>query len=100
MQFWAPADRRHLCRLFAKFSEPIKTNEKSFGHRLYMFVVALGMPPVRFIVELGHIVLFIGRILYWMPRRPYRWSELLRLCRDVGFGALFIVCMTGFLYRS
>lgn len=31
IQFWAPADRPDLHRLFSKFSDCIRTNEKSFG---------------------------------------------------------------------
>jgi phospholipid/cholesterol/gamma-HCH transport system permease protein len=63
---------------------------------LYDFVVSFGQPVIAFVTEIGQITLFMGRILYWFPRRPYRWSEILRLCRDVGFGAMFIVVMTGF----
>lgn len=31
IQFWSPADRQDLNKLFAKFSDLIKTNDKSFG---------------------------------------------------------------------
>jgi phospholipid/cholesterol/gamma-HCH transport system permease protein len=76
--------------------EKAKAELPGFLKVLYDFVVALGQPVIAFITEIGQITLFMGRILYWFPRRPYRWSEILRLCRDVGFGAMFIVVMTGF----
>lgn len=70
--------------------------KRTIGARLYDAVVVIGLPVVRAIVELGHMVLFIGQVAFWLPRRPIRWSEILRLCRDVGFGSLFIVVLTGF----
>jgi len=36
IQFWSPADQDDLNRLFMKFSEPIKTSEKSFG-RIHLY---------------------------------------------------------------
>ena len=48
------------------------------------------------IEETGKLVLFAMRTAWWIPRRPFRWSQLLRHLRDVGFGSLFIVVLTGF----
>jgi phospholipid/cholesterol/gamma-HCH transport system permease protein len=76
--------------------KPEKPKGPTIGARLYALVVAIGLPVVRAIVELGHMVIFVGQVLFWLPRRPIRWSEILRLCRDVGFGSLFIVILTGF----
>lgn len=59
-------------------------------------VLWLGQAALAFLHELGSLFLFFSRILYWLPRRPYRWSEFLRHCRDIGFGSLFIVLLTGF----
>ena len=63
---------------------------------LHDAIEALGRPVITFIYELGHLALFGLRFLYWLPRRPYRWAETIRLCRDIGFGSLFIVVLTGF----
>lgn len=59
-------------------------------------VEAVGRPVMRFLLELGHLTVFCGRVLYWLPRPPFRWAELLRHMRDIGFGSLFIVVLTGF----
>jgi phospholipid/cholesterol/gamma-HCH transport system permease protein len=59
-------------------------------------VEAIGRPVVWVIEEIGHLTLFFGQFLYWLPQRPFRWAELLRHLRDVGFGSLFIVVLTGF----
>jgi phospholipid/cholesterol/gamma-HCH transport system permease protein len=59
-------------------------------------VVALGEPVTRFLAEFGRVVKFVGQFFFWLPRRPFRWGELFRHMRDVGFGSLFIVCLTGF----
>lgn len=41
IQFWAPADRPDLHRMFAKFSDCVKTNDKPFGRiSLYKTTVA------------------------------------------------------------
>ena len=57
---------------------------------------ALGEPLAKFILETGNIATFVSRILFWLPRRPFRYGETLRLMRDIGFGSLFIVVLTGF----
>lgn len=59
-------------------------------------VTAIGRGPLSFVHEAGEMALFVGRTVWWMPRRPFRLSELLRHLRDVGFGSLFIVVLTGF----
>lgn len=56
----------------------------------------VGAPVVKFISELGEMILFIGRVLFWLPRPPYRFSEFARHMKDIGFGSLFIVVLTGF----
>jgi len=60
------------------------------------FVEAVGEPPARFIFETGKVFQFVFQIGFWIPRRPFRYAETLRLMRDIGFGSLFIVVLTGF----
>lgn len=59
-------------------------------------VEAIGTPALRFVHAIGELTVFCGHILFWLPRRPFRFDELLRHCRDIGFGSLFIVVLTGF----
>lgn len=59
-------------------------------------IVAIGDPVMRGIIETGRLTIFIGEFFFWLPRRPFRWGELMRHCRDIGFGSLFIVVLTGF----
>jgi phospholipid/cholesterol/gamma-HCH transport system permease protein len=59
-------------------------------------ITAIGMPAVRFFDEAGRLGLFIGQVGFWLPRRPFRWAQLFRHMRDIGFGSLFIVVLTGF----
>lgn len=59
-------------------------------------VVGIGSLALRLLRGLGEGASFCGRIAYWLPRRPYRAGEFLRHCRDIGFGSLFIVVLTGF----
>jgi len=59
-------------------------------------ITGIGQGPIVFIREAGRHLLFLLSTLYWMPRRPFRFSQLLRHLRDVGFGSLFIVVLTGF----
>ena len=59
-------------------------------------ITAIGRGPLSFIEEAGKMALFVGQTLWWMPRRPFRVAQLLRHLRDVGFGSLFIVVLTGF----
>ncbi|MCP4500544.1 MAG: ABC transporter permease [Deltaproteobacteria bacterium] len=56
----------------------------------------VGAPVVTFITQLGDLVLFTGKVFFWMPRRPWRISELFRHMKEIGFGSLFIVILTGF----
>ncbi|MBI1946081.1 MAG: ABC transporter permease [Deltaproteobacteria bacterium] len=58
-------------------------------------VVAVGRPAVTFIEEVGSLGLFCLDVAFWLPRRPFRWGQLARHMRDVGFGSLFIVMLTG-----
>jgi phospholipid/cholesterol/gamma-HCH transport system permease protein len=59
-------------------------------------ITTLGRGPLAFIDQAGRLALFCLSTLFWMPRRPFRWSQLFRHLRDVGFGSLFIVVLTGF----
>jgi phospholipid/cholesterol/gamma-HCH transport system permease protein len=59
-------------------------------------ITAIGQGPITFIRETGQLTLFLFQTLWWTPRRPFRWSQLFRHLRDVGFGSLFIVVLTGF----
>jgi phospholipid/cholesterol/gamma-HCH transport system permease protein len=59
-------------------------------------ITALGQGPLGFIDQAGRLALFCLSTLFWLPRRPFRWSQLFRHLRDVGFGSLFIVVLTGF----
>jgi phospholipid/cholesterol/gamma-HCH transport system permease protein len=56
----------------------------------------LRWPWPAWLEEAGNMLLFALRTASWIPRRPFRWAELLRHLRDVGFGSLFIVVLTGF----
>lgn len=76
--------------------EQTPPEKPGLGRRAYLGVAAIGEPVIKFTTEVGQLVLFCGSILYWMPRRPFRWAELLRHVRDIGFGSLFIVILTGF----
>ncbi len=59
-------------------------------------ITAIGQGPITFIDQAGRLALFFLSTLYWLPRRPFRWAQLFRHLRDVGFGSLFIVVLTGF----
>ncbi|MFZ9887989.1 MAG: MlaE family ABC transporter permease, partial [Myxococcota bacterium] len=63
--------------------------------RLRAAIEGLGAPVLHFVGELGSLTLFCGQIVYWAVRRPFRSAELARHMRDVGFGSLFIVVLTG-----
>lgn len=71
-------------------------SQSSLADKLRAPVIYIGMPVVAFVTELGRFVLFVGRVLFWMPRRPFRFRELFRHLMDIGFGSLFIVVLTGF----
>ena len=51
---------------------------------------------MRFVEQAGELFLFCVQVAYWLPRRPFRVGQLLRHMRDIGFGSLFIVVLTGF----
>lgn len=59
------------------------------------FVTALGMPVVTFFTEVGRHAAFAGQVAFWLPRRPFRWAELARHMKEIGFGSVFIVALTG-----
>ncbi len=58
-------------------------------------VTAVGRPVIQFVEEIGQLGLFCLDVLFWLPRRPFRWAQLARHTRDIGFGSLFIVALTG-----
>ncbi len=59
-------------------------------------LVAIGAPLIAFFSEVGKLGTYTWQVLYWLPRRPFRFSQLFRHMSDVGFGSLFIVVLTGF----
>jgi phospholipid/cholesterol/gamma-HCH transport system permease protein len=59
-------------------------------------ISAIGEPAVMFFVETGRLGLFCAQVAFWLPRRPFRWGQLFRHMRDIGFGSIFIVVLTGF----
>ncbi len=59
-------------------------------------IIAIGAGPIAFTREAGKQALFALSTLYWLPRRPFRVAQLLRHLKDIGFGSLFIVVLTGF----
>ena len=64
--------------------------------RARALLVAIGAPVVKFIEEAGRLGIFCAQVLFWLPRRPFRWAQLFRHMSDAGFGSLFIVVLTGF----
>ncbi len=83
----------------AKADEPSSpaqlSRSSSWARALRRPVEAVGEPVLRFVHQLGELAYFCGQIAFWFFRRPFRWAELLRHMRDVGFGSLFIVVLTG-----
>jgi len=71
-------------------------SSRTFASVLRAPFIAVGTPVIEGVVETGRLALFIGSFFFWLPRRPFRWAELFRHMRDVGFGSLFIVILTGF----
>jgi phospholipid/cholesterol/gamma-HCH transport system permease protein len=66
------------------------------GRLLKDIVIGIGEVPLGFIDQAGRLALFCVSTAFWLPRRPFRYSQLFRHLRDVGFGSLFIVVLTGF----
>jgi phospholipid/cholesterol/gamma-HCH transport system permease protein len=58
-------------------------------------ITAIGKPVVTFIEETGRLAFFCAQVAFWLPRRPFRWAQLFRHMRDIGFGSVFIVVLTG-----
>ena len=75
---------------------PVSTPRASPLRIVRELVTAIGQGPLNFIDQAGRLALFCLSMLFWLPRRPFRWSQLFRHLRDVGFGSLFIVVLTGF----
>lgn len=42
----------------------------------------------------GHLIL-VGKALAWLPRRPFRWQNLLEATEYIGFGSLPIILLVG-----
>ena len=58
-------------------------------------IAAVGQPLITFLLEIGRLALFSLQVGFWLPRRPFRWAQLARHMRDIGFGSMFIVTLTG-----
>jgi len=50
---------------------------------------------VRFLEELGEVMLMMLQVLSWTIRPPYRWALLVRAMEFIGVGSLFIIVLTG-----
>jgi phospholipid/cholesterol/gamma-HCH transport system permease protein len=74
----------------------VQTSPPAWRAALVGGISAVGEPAVRFLTEAGRLGVFCLQVLYWLPRRPFRWAQLARHMRDIGFGSLFIVVLTGF----
>ena len=59
------------------------------------FFAAIGTLIFGFMSELGSLVLFGFATLRAIPQRPYRLGLIFVHMRDIGFGSLFIVLLTG-----
>ena len=75
-------------------TEKVTTLAKRPGW-LFATIVAIGEPVVSFLEETGRLGVFCLQVAFWLPRRPFRWAQLARHMRDIGFGSLFIVTLTG-----
>jgi phospholipid/cholesterol/gamma-HCH transport system permease protein len=64
--------------------------------RLHAAFTTIGEPVVKMLEEAGRLGMFCLQVVFWLPRRPFRWSQLARHMSDIGFGSLFIVVLTGF----
>jgi phospholipid/cholesterol/gamma-HCH transport system permease protein len=58
-------------------------------------LIAIGMPAIQLFRSIGGVALFSGTVAFWLPHRPVRWGEIARHMRDIGFGSLFIVALSG-----
>ncbi len=58
-------------------------------------IEALGQPVLSFIEGLGEYILFLRQVFYWTFKGPFRFRLLLNQLADIGYGALFIVVLTG-----
>jgi phospholipid/cholesterol/gamma-HCH transport system permease protein len=82
-------------------SDPNKTalvkpsSSAAVGRAIYRSFVVVGEPAVAFLTEIGRLGRFFLQVLFWLPRRPFRWAQLVRHMRDIGFGSMFIVALTG-----
>lgn len=74
----------------------VERRPNAFAVRGRAALIAIGSPAIHFIEEAGRLGLFCLQVLFWLPRRPFRWAQLFRHMSDVGFGSLFIVVLTGF----
>lgn len=52
-------------------------------------------PVVGFLELVGGHLIFVGRALAWLPRRPFRFANYLEAAEYIGFGSLPIVLLVG-----
>ncbi len=51
--------------------------------------------PMGLLEEIGNTVIMLGRAMFWLVRRPFRWREYLRALEMVGVDSLGIVVLVG-----
>jgi phospholipid/cholesterol/gamma-HCH transport system permease protein len=52
-------------------------------------------PVYRFLDTVGGHLILIGKAFAWLPRRPFRWQNLLEAAEYIGFGSLPIILLVG-----
>jgi phospholipid/cholesterol/gamma-HCH transport system permease protein len=52
-------------------------------------------PIYRFLDTVGGHLILIGKAFAWLPRRPFRWQNLLEAAEYIGFGSLPIIMLVG-----
>ncbi len=55
----------------------------------------IGGALLRFVEEMGRVMVILGSTLYWLPRKPFRFQLLLKQFEFVGIQSLFIILLTG-----
>jgi len=52
-------------------------------------------PVYNFLDLIGGHLILVGKALAWLPRRPFRWQNLLEAAEYIGFGSLPIILLVG-----